>query len=147
MLYSDCWLLATEMTPTELGLPHRPPFLFVDTVLECVPGQRAWGQRTFQPDDPVFAGHFPGNALVPGVLLTEALAQIAGVAIGRPNEVYFLTAIRMMKFLRPVRPGELIDLRADQTSVLDAFHHFDVSARIGDEIAAQGQVVLVRAVG
>ena len=134
------------MTPTELGLPHRPPFLFVDTVLECVPGQRAWGQRTFQPDDPVFAGHFPGNALVPGVLLTEALAQIAGVAIGRPNEVYFLTAIRMMKFLRPVRPGELIDLRADQTSVLDAFHHFDVSARIGDEIAAQGQVVLVRAV-
>jgi 3-hydroxyacyl-[acyl-carrier-protein] dehydratase len=132
------------MTPTELGLPHRPPFLFVDTVLECIPGQRAWGQRTFQADDPVFAGHFPGNALVPGVLLTEALAQVAGIAIGRPNELYFLTAIRTMKFLRPVRPGELIDLRADQTNVLDTFHHFDVSAHVGDEIAARGQLVLVR---
>ena len=135
------------MTPTELGLPHRPPFLFVDTVLECLPGQRAWGQKTFALNDPVFAGHFPGNALVPGVLLTEALAQVAGIAIGRPNELYFLTAIRTMKFLRPVRPGELIDLRADQTNELDTFHHFDVSARVGDEIAAQGQLVLVRVVG
>jgi len=135
------------MTPTELGLPHRPPFLFVDIVLECIQGQRAWGQKTFAPNDPVFAGHFPGNALVPGVLLTEALAQVAGIAIGRPNELYFLTAIRTMKFLRPVRPGELIDLRVDQTNALDTFHHFDVSARVGDEIAAQGQLVLVRVVG
>ena len=135
------------MTPTELGLPHRPPFLFVDTVLECIPGQRAWGQKTFASEDPVFSGHFPGNALVPGVLLTEALAQVAGIAIGRPNELYFLTAIRTMKFLRPVRPGELIDLRVDQTNALDTFHHFDVSARVGDEIAAQGQLVLVRVVG
>ena len=63
------------------GLPHRPPFVFVRQLLRCEPGRVCRMLDAFSPnDDPMFAGHFPGNPLVPGVILTEALAQTAGIA-------------------------------------------------------------------
>ena len=62
------------------NLPHRPPFVFVREILSCEPGLSVECATTFEPDDPMFAGHFPGNPLVPGVILTEALAQAAGIA-------------------------------------------------------------------
>ena len=61
--------------PVALGLPHRAPFVFVDEVRVLVPGESAECAKTFPPAEPFFAGHFPGDPLVPGVLLTEALAQ------------------------------------------------------------------------
>jgi 3-hydroxyacyl-[acyl-carrier-protein] dehydratase len=64
----------------DLGLPHRPPFVFVRELIACEPGVFAEGATTFASDDPMFAGHFPGNPLVPGAILTEALAQTAGIA-------------------------------------------------------------------
>src|SRR6266850_2798102 len=63
-----------------LGLPHRPPFVFVREVINCEPGRSVEARTVFDVDDPMFAGHFPGNPIVPGVILTEALAQAAGIA-------------------------------------------------------------------
>jgi 3-hydroxymyristoyl/3-hydroxydecanoyl-(acyl carrier protein) dehydratase len=65
--------------PESLGLPHRAPVVFVDEVLSATQGE-AKCLKTFLPDDPMFRGHFPGNPIVPGVILTEALAQTAGIA-------------------------------------------------------------------
>jgi 3-hydroxymyristoyl/3-hydroxydecanoyl-(acyl carrier protein) dehydratase len=69
----------------DLGLPHRPPFVFVRELIACDPGVSAECATTFDGDDPMFAGHFPSNPLVPGVILTEALAQTAGIAAAAPH--------------------------------------------------------------
>src|SRR6266853_1537281 len=90
-----------------LGLPHRPPFVFVRELIKCDPGTFAEATTSFAADDPIFAGHFPDNPLVPGVILTEALAQTAGIAAasGFPEgerPLFLLSAIRAMKFLSAV---------------------------------------------
>lgn len=68
--------------PIDYGLPHREPFIFIDAVIEAQPGVKAVCAKTFKADEPFFRGHFPGDPIVPGVILTEALAQTAGIAAG-----------------------------------------------------------------
>jgi 3-hydroxyacyl-[acyl-carrier-protein] dehydratase len=98
-----------------LGLPHQPPFVFVQELITCDSGVSAECATIFRKSDPVFAGHFPGNPLVPGVIITEALAQTAGIAVaaGYPEKTrpfFLLSAIRNMKFFDAVRPEERIVL-------------------------------------
>jgi 3-hydroxyacyl-[acyl-carrier-protein] dehydratase len=130
-----------------LGLPHRPPFIFVRELVDCEPGWSVHARTSFEADDPMFSGHFPGNSIVPGVILTEALAQAAGIAAasGYPETdkpVFLLSAIRTMKFLQPVRPGMQIDLRAEKIAATEALFQFKVSASVDEAIAAEGQLVL-----
>ena len=129
-----------------LGLPHRPPFVFVRRLLAREPGVSAECETDFSPDDPIFAGHFPGEPLVPGVILTEALAQTAGIAAhaDEPGERLLLSAIRQMKFLRPVRPGEKIVLRARKIGEVDQLLQFEVEAIVDGKPIATGQIVLAR---
>jgi 3-hydroxyacyl-[acyl-carrier-protein] dehydratase len=128
--------------PIALGLPHREPFIFVDTVEALVPGESAVCRKTFRGDEPFFQGHFPGNAIVPGVLLTEGLAQTAGIAVGGPEKTFFLTAIRTMKFMRPVKPGEVIRLAARKVASAGGLIQCMVEARVDKEVVAEGQIVL-----
>lgn len=124
--------------------------MLVDEVLAIVPGERAVCSKCFPPDDPVFAGHFPGDPLVPGVLLAEGLAQTAGLAAAtglaataggpsagcqRPPRFY-LSAIRQMKFLRPVRPGDRLILTATAAGRAGDLWQFDVTATAAGEDAA-----------
>src|SRR3981081_3718668 len=85
--------LVTDHFP---GLPHRPPFVFVREGINCEPGRSVEARTVFDPADPMFAGHFPGNPIVPGVILTEALAQAAGIAaasgFSEKARTLFLTA-------------------------------------------------------
>jgi 3-hydroxyacyl-[acyl-carrier-protein] dehydratase len=132
---------------TFLGLPHRPPFVFVRELIKCNPGTFAEAATSFAPDDPIFTGHFPDNPLVPGVILTEALAQTAGIAAasgypGVPKPLFLLSAIRSMKFFRAVRPGEQIDLRAERLAQVDDLVQFKVDASVNGERVAEGQLVL-----
>lgn len=128
--------------PIELGLPHREPFIFVDEVVELQPGERAVGRKTFSAEEPFFRGHFPGDPLVPGVILTEALAQTAGLAAGQPGKSFRLSAIRGMKFLRAVRPLDAIELTARKVATVGGLWQFEVAARVGDAVVAEGVVVL-----
>lgn len=125
-------------------LPHRPPFVFVRKVLSREPGVSAECETQFSRDDPMFAGHFPGDPLVPGVILTEALAQTAGIAAHEENSKtrFLLSAIRQMKFFRPVRPEEKIILRARKLGEVDQLLQFEVEALIDNEPVAGGQLVL-----
>lgn len=130
-----------------LGLPHRPPFVFVRRLIKCEAGVSAECETEFSSDDPMFAGHFPGDPLVPGVILTEALAQTAGIAAAsahpensRPR--FLLSAIRQMKFLRAVRPEEKIILRAQRAGTVGDLLQFEVEALIDNQPVATGQIVL-----
>jgi 3-hydroxyacyl-[acyl-carrier-protein] dehydratase len=130
-----------------LGLPHRPPFVFVQELITCDPGVFAECATSFASNDPMFAGHFPGNPLVPGVILTEALAQTAGIAAAaaktekaRPR--FLLSAIRAMKFFHAVRPEERIILRAKKLVEVGELFEFKVEALVSGKQMAAGQIVL-----
>jgi len=130
-----------------LGLPHRPPFVFVRELIRCDPGNFAETATSFDADHPIFSGHFPDNPLVPGVILTEALAQTAGIAAASgyadtSRPLFLLSAIRGMKFLRAVRPGEKIALRAERVAQVGDLLQFKVGASVNDVPVAEGQLVL-----
>ncbi|MCE9610694.1 MAG: beta-hydroxyacyl-ACP dehydratase [Chthoniobacter sp.] len=133
--------------PIALGLPHRAPFIFVDEVRALVPGESAECAKIFHATEPFFSGHFPGDPLVPGVILTEALAQTAGLAAGQPVSGFRLSAIRGMKFLRAVRPDDELILSARRTAVVGTLWQFEVAARVRGEVVAEGVVVLSETVG
>jgi len=133
------------MDPLSLGLPHRPPFVFIDEVEKLEAGLQAEARKQFGGEEPFFQGHFPGNPIVPGVLLAEAMAQTAGIAIGGPGKTFLLTAIRAMKFLRPIRPREEIYFRAKRVGETGGLVQCAVEARVEGELVAEGQLILAPA--
>ncbi len=101
----------TPLTPAGELLPPRPPFLFLDEVLEC-DESHVRAVRTFRPDEDFFRGHFPGRPIVPGVLLVEAMAQAFaywGLTFQKAGAVY-LTGVDRARFRRPVLPGDRVEL-------------------------------------
>ncbi|PWU05934.1 MAG: 3-hydroxyacyl-[acyl-carrier-protein] dehydratase FabZ [Verrucomicrobia bacterium] len=127
-----------------MQLPHRPPFLFVDKAIEIKPGISAYCRKIFDAADPMFQGHFPGNPLVPGVLLTEALAQTAGLILKprRLDGYFLLAAIQRMKFPASAHPGDSIDLFSTLTTNMENLHRFRVWAKVAEKVVAEGEVVL-----
>ena len=100
-------------TPTEI-LPHRPPFLFIDRVLS-MDAERIVAVRKFRPDEDYFRGHFPGNPVVPGVLLLEAMAQAMAILTmqGDPGRQVYLTGVDRARFRKPVHPGAEVELAVE----------------------------------
>jgi 3-hydroxyacyl-[acyl-carrier-protein] dehydratase len=98
-------------------LPHRYPFLLVDAILELEP-ERIVGIKNVSVNEPFFVGHFPEFPVMPGVLIIEAMAQVAGVLVlkqipDRKNKLVLLATVEQAKFRRPVRPGD--QLRIEMT--------------------------------
>ena len=98
-------------------LPHRPPFLFLDEVTAVVPGERAVGYWRTTGDEAFFGGHFPGRPTLPGVLMTEALAQLGAYAVlsdeRMAGRLPLFGGIDGARFRRQVLPGERLDLRVE----------------------------------
>ncbi len=131
--------------PIALGLPHREPFIFLREVLELVPGERGRARQTFRREEAFFRGHFPDAPMVPGVLLTEAIAQLSGIVAGasRPGARFFLTAIKAMKFPAAAGPDEELAITVQQCGFLGALHQYEGEARrLNGDLVAAGVVVL-----
>ena len=98
-------------------LPHRYPFLLVDRILECEPGVKAKGIKCVSANEIQFMGHFPGQHVMPGVLIIEALAQTGAVAILSKEEnkgrIALFGGIKMAKFKRQVIPGDVLELNCE----------------------------------
>jgi 3-hydroxyacyl-[acyl-carrier-protein] dehydratase len=126
-------------------IPHRPPFLLLDYVVELVPGERCHARRLVRQDDWWFAGHFPDNPVMPGVLIVEALAQ-AGVvtALSHPanrGKLILFAGIDKVRFKRVVLPGDMLDLRVEVTMARSTVGRGKVSATVGGEIACRGELM------
>jgi beta-hydroxyacyl-ACP dehydratase FabZ len=110
--------LTLDCLTIQAYLPHRDPFLFVDRIIDLEPYKRAVGLKSVTYNEPFFRGHFPERPVMPGVLILEAMAQVAGVLAfysmgGRRNYIPLFTGIDKAKFRAPVVPGDQLRLELD----------------------------------
>jgi 3-hydroxyacyl-[acyl-carrier-protein] dehydratase len=129
-------------------LPHRYPFLLVDRVLSIVPNERIVALKNVTINEPYFTGHFPHRPVMPGVLMLEALAQTAALLTFQSQgtqiddkSVYYFVGIDKARFKRPVEPGDQLILEASFQRVKSGIYKYDVSAKVGDEVAAQAELM------
>lgn len=139
-----------SMTVNEVmhHLPHRYPFLLIDRVVDCRPGEYIEAIKNVSVNEPFFQGHFPGLPIMPGVLILEALAQAtsilalttqqerAGRALNPEEIIYLLAGIDEARFRRQVVPGETLSLRVEFVREARGLWKFNGAARVGDEVAA-----------
>lgn len=136
-------------------LPHRPPFLFVDKILEFNAGTSIVTERYVSSREVFFKGHFPGNPVMPGVLITEALAQTSGLLMGltlrekkpsvqNPLTGFVLTTVDM-KFLLPVSPGATLRMTSTLKKKFGNLYCFNVAGTVSEKIMAKGILTLGRA--
>ena len=121
-------------------LPHRPPMLLVDRIIELEPFKSAVGIKNVTMMEPHFLGHFPGNPIMPGVLLLEAMAQVGGVAMLYPEEhrgkIALFGGMENVKFKRPVVPGDQVITKANLVRVRGDFGLLHADGYVEDQLVA-----------
>lgn len=125
-------------------IPHRYPFLLIDTIEELEPGVRALGKKCVSVNEPYFQGHFPGNPVMPGVLIMEALAQVGAVAILSQPEwkgrTAYFAGIDKARFRQKVVPGDVLMLETEIIKVKGPVGVGKATASVNGKIAAQAEL-------
>lgn len=126
-------------------LPHRYPMLLIDRILELEPMSYARGYKNVTANEPMFTGHFPGNPVLPGVYMIEALAQLGGCIVLRPGDMarklVYLVGVDKVKFRRPVIPGDRLDMEARLGKVRRNIGWVEVSASVDGSPACSGELM------
>jgi beta-hydroxyacyl-ACP dehydratase FabZ len=137
-----------EQSKIETMIPHRPPFLWIDRIEELEPGVRCVAVKFVDPENPVFAGHFPGKPILPGVLMIEAVAQTAGVMLGSAVPQgsagqALLAAVTRFKFLKPVTPGQELRIETRKLTGVGQMTCIAGTVWVDGEIVASGELSVV----
>ena len=140
----------SEMTIDEIKeyLPHRYPFLLIDRVVTFEKDTRIVALKNVTVNEPFFPGHFPHYHVMPGVLIVEAMAQAAAVlslkSLGHKNDgkwVYYFVGIDGARFKKPVIPGDQLMIEVVQGRVGRGMAKFTATARVGDAVAAEAELL------
>ena len=131
-------------------LPHRYPFMMVDRVVECEPGKYIVGIKNVTINEPFFQGHFPEHPIMPGVLIVEALAQLAGILASvtkaiRPAKdgyLYYLAGTDKTRFKRPVTPGDVLDMRCEVLHERREVMKFVCNAYVTEELVCTSELIV-----
>jgi 3-hydroxyacyl-[acyl-carrier-protein] dehydratase len=126
-------------------LPHRYPFLLVDRIVEIEGDKRIVGLKNVTINEPFFQGHFPGAPVMPGVLIIECMAQVAGVMIYRDmpdkhRKLIYFTGIENAKFRRPVLPGDQLRIEMQLLNRRNNFGKMNGQATVDGKLAAEAIV-------
>ena len=125
-------------------LPHRYPFLLVDQITDCTPGQGARGRKCVTANEPFFQGHFPGYKVMPGVLIIEALAQVGAVAILSVPEnrgrLALFGGIKNARFKQQVRPGDVLELECELTAQRGPVGFGTATAKVNGKTACKAEL-------
>ena len=125
-------------------LPHRYPFLLIDKITEMEEGKSITGIKNVTVNEPFFQGHFPGNPIMPGVLICEALAQVGAVLLlgmeENKGKLGVFTGINNFKFRRQVVPGDTLVLKAELVTYRHGMGKANVEASVDGSVAAKGEI-------
>jgi len=129
-------------------LPHRYPFLLVDRVVSLEKDKRIVAIKNVTTNEPFFQGHFPHYAVMPGVLIVEAMAQAAAIlslkSLGIKNDgksVYYFVGIDGARFKRPVTPGDTLTLEVEQITARRGMAKFKAVAKVGGLVASEAELL------
>ena len=138
--------LPVDVNRIQALLPHRYPFLLVDRVIELEPNKRILAIKNVSINEPFFQGHFPGHAVMPGVLVLEALAQAGGLltqlsagadVAGKEEKLFYLVKIDNARFSRMVVPGDCLHLEVRLKRMIRNMAMYECAARVdGKEVAS-----------
>lgn len=128
-------------------LPQRYPFLMIDRVVDCTPGESLLAYKNLSVNEPFFQGHFPGLPLMPGVLIMEAMAQATGLLAYcstdsvRENTIFLFVGIDKARFKRQVEPGDRLDIGVRFVRKRRHIWVFEGEARVGEDLAASAEIM------
>ncbi len=129
-------------------LPHRYPALLVDRITSITLGERIAGIKNVTINEPYFQGHFPGHPIMPGVMIVESMAQLAGI-LGfktkgkKPADgmVYYLAGVDDLRFKRPVRPGDRLEMEAVMLNTKRHFGRFSCQAYVDGQLTCRATLL------
>ncbi len=123
-------------------IPHRYPFLLVDKIVELEPGKKAVGIKNVTINEPFFQGHFPGNPIMPGVLIVEAMAQVGAVAMlsleENKGKLGVFAGIDELRIKRQVVPGDTLRMEVEMIAIKRNIGKAQAVAYVGDTVACKG---------
>lgn len=129
-------------------LPHRYPFLLIDRVTECEPGQHLIGYKNVTYNEPYFTGHFPQRPVMPGVLILEAMAQATGILAFRTvgeipdeNSLYYFVGVDNARFKQPVNPGDQLVLKVTYIKQKRGIWKFDGEASVDGNVVCSAELM------
>ena len=126
-------------------LPHRYPFILIDRILEIIPDEKIIALKNVTINEPFFQGHFPKNPIMPGVLIVEAMAQVAGVCMlsqdKHKGKLPYFAGIDDVRFKKPVLPGDQLVIHIEVLKVRGTLGKVSAVAKVDDKVAVKGTLM------